>query len=147
MHRISHTLILAAFALSPGVFAADKKTDTTGCDNVNWSKEVLAEFPNAQRGCQRVILRGDVVYAQYKAEVTSSDKEAITVYMKDRDGKNMTKVKLAPSDDMIKVNDKDTKFRDVAKGTELRFYMPHNRWGLYANPEGSPLKVLSSEPM
>jgi len=25
--------------------------------------------------------------------------------------------------------------------------MPHNRWGLYTNPEGEALTVISSEPM
>ena len=147
MFRIRHTMLLAALALSPSAFSADQKTDQTGCDNVNWNKEVLEKFPNAQRGCQKVVLRGDVVYAQYKAEVVAKDKEGITVHMKDRDGKNMTKVKFGLSDDLIKLNGKDIKFRDLEKGTELRFYMPHNRWGLYTNPEGEALTVISSELM
>jgi hypothetical protein len=147
MYRMRHTLLLAALALPLSAFSADEKIDTKGCDNVNWSKEVLEAFPNAQRGCQRVVARGDVVYAQYKAEVVAKDKEGITIYMKDRDGRNMTKVKLALSDDIVKINDKDTKLRDVEKGTTLRFYMPHNRWGLFASTEGQALKVISSEPM
>ena len=147
MYRKSYALLLAVVALPLSAISADQKADHTGCDNVNWNKEVLDKFPNAQRGCQKVVLRGDVVYAQYKAEVVAKDKDGITVHMKDRDGKNMTKVKFGLSDDLIKLNGKDTKFRDVEKGTELRFYMPHNRWGLYTNPEGEALTVISSELM
>lgn len=149
MYRMRHTLLLATLSLSFSLSAAaaDHKADLTGCDNVNWNKEVLEKFPNAQRGCQKVVLHGDVVYAQYKAEVVGKDKEGITVHMKDRDGKNMTKVKFGLSDEPIKLNGKDAKFRDIERGAELTFYMPHNRWGLYTNPQGEALTVISSEPM
>jgi len=147
MYRMRHTVLLAALALPLGALAADHKADHSGCDNVNWNEEVLAKFPNAQRGCQKVVLRGDVVYAEYKAVIVGKDDEGITVHMKDRDGKNMTKVKFALSDDLIKLNGKDTKFSDLTRDTELSFYMPHNRWGLYTNPEGKALTVISSEPM
>jgi hypothetical protein len=147
MYRIRNALLLAALVLPISAFSDNHKTDPTGCDNVNWSDEVLKAFPNAKRGCQKIVMKDEVVYAQYKAEVVSGDKEGVTIHMKDHDGKNMTKIKLAPSDDVVQVNGKDTKFRDLQKGTELRFYVPHNRWGLYSAPGGRALEILSSEPM
>lgn len=147
MYRIRNTLLLAALVLPISASSDNHKTDPTGCDNVNWSDEVLKAFPNAKRGCQKILLKDEVVYAQYKAEVVSGNKEGVTVHLKDHDGKNMTKLKLAPSDDVVQVDGKDTKFRDLQKGTELRFYVPHNRWGLYSAPGGPALEILSSEPM
>ena len=148
MNRTHTALLVAALALPLAASAADKmKTDATGCDNVNWSKEVLDKFPNAKRGCQKVTLKGDVVYVQYKGEVMRNDPDGVTVNLQDHDGKDMIKIKIAPAEDLIKVNDKPTKFKDLEKGTELHFYMPHNRWGLYASPEGTALRVLSSEPL
>jgi hypothetical protein len=148
MNRLTVLASLAACAL-PLTLPAEEKTSTdhTGCDNVNWSKEVLDAFPNAKRGCQRVTVRGDKVYVQYAGEVVANTKDGITVHLKDHDGKNMTNAMFLPTEDKIKVNDRIIMLKDVEKGTTLHFYLPHNRWGLYADPEGEALKVISFEPM
>jgi hypothetical protein len=149
MNRTYTALLVAALALPLVASAADKmKTDPTGCDNVNWSKEVLDNFPNAKRGCQRVTLKGEDVYAQYNGEVVGVEKDGIVVHVKDHDGKNMTKMKIAPdAEAMVSVSGKATKFWKLEKGTELHFYIPHNRWGLYSSPGGAQIKVVSAEQM
>ena len=149
MNRTHTALLVAALALPLSASAADKmQTDPTGCDNVNWSQEVLDKFPNAKRGCQRVTIKGDEVYAQYKGEVAGIDKEGIVVHLKDHEGKNMVNMKIAPeADAMVSVSGKETKFWKLEKGTELHFYIPRNRWGLYASPGGKEIKVVSHEAM
>jgi hypothetical protein len=149
MNRAHTALLVAALALPLAASAADKmKTDPTGCDNVNWSKEVLDNFPNAKRGCQRVTAKGDVVYAQYKGEIAKVEKDAIVVHLKDHEGKNMTKLMIAPDPEaMVSLDGKETRFWKLEKGTEVSFYIPHNRWGLYSSPGGAQIKVVSAEPM
>jgi hypothetical protein len=147
MNRLLTALLGAALALPLAASAADKmKTDPTGCDNVNWSKEVLDSFPNAKRGCQRVTAHGDIVYAQYKGEIAKVEKNQIVVHLKDHDGKDMTKLMIAPDPDaMVSLEGKQTSFWKLEKGTQISFYVPHNRWGLFSSPGGSQIKVLGTE--
>lgn len=149
MKRVHTALLVAALALPLAASAADKMaTDPTGCDNVNWSKEVLDKFPNAKRGCQRVTSKGDVVYAQYKGEIAKVEKDGIVVHLKDHGGKPMIRMTIAPEPEaMVSLDGKETKFWKLEKGTEVSFYVPHNRWGLYSSPGGAPIRVVSSEPL
>jgi hypothetical protein len=146
MNRFHTALLAAALALPLAASAAEMKTDPTGCDNVNWSKEVLDKFPNAKRGCQRVTTKGDVVYAQYKGEIVKVEKDGIVVHLKDHDGKDMVKMTIAPDPEaMVSLDGKETKFWKLEKGTAVSFYIPRNRWGLYSSPGGQEIKVVSSE--
>jgi len=94
MYRKSHALLLAVVALPLCAIAADQKADHTGCDNVNWNKEVLEKVSQ----CPARLPEGRAARRRRLCPVQGrdrrKDKEGITVHMKDRDGKNMTKIKF-----------------------------------------------------
>ena len=59
----------------------------------------------------------------------------------DRKDKPMGRITFAVKnpDNTIKVDGKPVKVSRLEKGTRTNFYMLHNKWGLYASPDGETL--------
>lgn len=115
------------------------------CKDVNFSDAVLAAYPNAVKGCHGLKEKDNVVYAHYVAEVKEANKDEVTVVFKDYEGKDMTKVKFAPSDNTAKIDGQNVAFAKMREGTKLDFYIPHNKWGLYAYPGAPEMTIISRE--
>ncbi len=141
MKKIVGLLCLAAFAMPAATLAAGH-----GCDSVNFSKEVLAKFPNAKKACLGLSEKNGGIYVHYQAKVLYIEQDGLTVNMLDRKGHAISKVKFAPAPDLVvEVNGKDTKYADLQTGTTLDLYIEHARWGLYAKPDGRLLTIISQE--
>ena len=135
--------LVCAFLLAmPGLALAGGP----GCDNVNFSAEVVAKFPNAQKACIAVLEKDGGVYVKYEADVVSASKDSVTVDFLDKNGKGVSRVTFAPAaDQTAEIDGKAMAFSSMKKGMKLHFYIEHSRWGLYANPAARPMKILSSE--
>ena len=135
--------LLCAFLLTmPGLALAAGP----GCDNVNFSAEVIAKFPNAQKACIAVVEKEGGIYVKYEADVISASKDSVTVDFLDSNGKGVSRVTFAPAaDQTAEIDGKKQAFASLKKGMKLHFYIEHSRWGLYANPAARPMKILSSE--
>jgi hypothetical protein len=119
-----------------------------GCDNVNFSAEVLAKMPNAQKLCHDVAEKNGGIYAHYVAEVESAKADAVTVKFLDKDNKAVSRVTFQPAaDQTVSIQKKPTKFSSLSKGQKLDFWIQHNKWGLYASPDGKPMTIVSVEPL
>jgi hypothetical protein len=119
-----------------------------GCDSVNWGQEVLAKFPNASKGCHSVMMKNNEAYAKYVAEVESVNKQTkeVTLHMLDTKDKAFSKVVIAPKEGAsVKIDGKDTPVAKLKKGDKVSFYIPHDRWGLYSDPESTPITIVSRE--
>lgn len=140
MRFIRSILPLALLVVPVAVMAGDPP-----CKNVNFGEAVLSAFPNAMKGCHAVKVRDNVVYALYVAEVKSANSDEVTVIFKDYEGKDMSKVKFAPGDVTAKIDGKTIQFANLSEGTTLDFYIPQDRWGLFAYPGAPELKIISRE--
>ena len=133
-----------AILIAPAIAAAQDY----GCDTVNWGEEVLKAFPNASKGCHSVMMKNNQPYAKYVAEVQSVDKKTkqVTLHMLDTKDKGIAKVVIAPKEGAhVKIDGKDTPVSKLKKGDRVSFYIPHDRWGLYADPESTPINIISRE--
>ena len=83
------------------------------------------------------------VYAHYMAKVVSASAESVTVNMLDRDNKPFSEVTFVPGRSDIKVNGKPTKVQGPQERHRIDFWIQHNRWGLYSDPDSTPMTVLS----
>lgn len=132
-----------AVLLAPGLaVAADY-----GCEYVNFGEDVLKQYPNVLEACQGVTTKNDQPYAKFTGEVVSSNKEQVVLNLLDKKDKPLSRVTIAVKnpDNTIKVNGKPVKVSRLEKGTRANFYMLHNKWGLYATPDGEALTILSRE--
>lgn len=131
-----------AILIAPAIGAAKEY----GCDEVNWGEDVLKVFPNASKGCHSVMMKNDQPYAKYVAEVQSASSTQVVLHMLDTKDKAFSKVVIEPKEGAhVKLDGKDTKVKDLKKGDRVSFYIPHDRWGLYADPDSTPVSIVSRE--
>ena len=142
MKRIARTACLAVL-LAPGLAGAADY----GCEYVNFGEDVLKQYPNVLEACQGVTTKNDQPYAKFTGEVVSANKEQVVLNLLDKKDKPLSRVTVAVKnpDNTIKVNGKPVKVSRLEKGTRANFYMLHNKWGLYASPDGEALTILSRE--
>ena len=119
-----------------------------GCGDVNFSAEVLEKMPNAQKLCRGVKELNGGIYVHYMASVVSTTDKTVTVDFKDKDNKAVSRVEFEPAaDQTVKMGKKDVKYTSLSKGTQLDFWIEHNKWGLYASPDGKAMTIVKVEPM
>jgi len=117
-----------------------------GCDKVNWGQEVLKAFPNASKACHSVMMKNDQPYAKYVAEVQSVKAGEVTLHMLDTKDKGISKIVIAPKEGAsVKIDGKDVPTSKLKKGDRVSFYIPHDRWGLYSDPNSTPITIVSRE--
>jgi hypothetical protein len=134
---------IAALIVPAIAMAADKQY---GCDEVNWGEEVLKAFPNASKGCHSVMMKNNQPYAKYVGEVQSANASEVVLHMLDAKDKAMSKLVIAPKEGAhVKIDGKDVAVAKLKKGDRVSFYIPHDRWGLYADPESTPITIVSRE--
>jgi hypothetical protein len=141
--KMSAAIACAVLLALPGLASAG---EAHGCDAVNFGKEVLEKMPNAQRLCRGVTMKNDAVYVHYVADVVATTATTVTVDFKDKDNKAVSRVEFEPAaDQMVKFGGKDTKYTSLKKGTTLDFWIEHNKWGLYASPDGKAMTIIRQE--
>lgn len=140
---------LASLLAVPAIATAE---DKMGCNDVNWGAEVTEAFPRAKEACQKIVVKDDVVYANFKAKVVNANRDEVTVEFLDRNEKSVNRVTFAtPGDATVDLRNTTgtgttkTPYSSLEKGSVLSFYVPQDRWGLYAVPGEPALKVISRE--
>ncbi len=137
-------IILTAACLAVLVTSGVAVAKDYGCDEVNWGADVLKVFPNASKGCHSVMMKNNQPYAKYVAEVQSASSTEVVLHMLDTKDKAYSKLVIAPKEGAhVAVDGKDTKVKDLKKGDRVSFYIPHDRWGLYADPDSTPINIVS----
>jgi hypothetical protein len=117
--------------------------DDYGCNDVNFSQDILKQLPRVRDACQDVKIKNDKVYAHFVGEVVAVDSTAVTVKFKDRAGKDVSELTLAPTQNTSVTSDgKDVPFTKLEKGMKIDAYVEHSRWGIYASPDGKMLTLL-----
>ena len=139
--RVSCCAASAALLLAIPVVGSAK--DDYGCNDVNFSEEIVAKLPRVRDACQDVKMKGDKVYAHFVGEVMAIDSTAVTVKFKDRAGKDVSELTLAPTQEVsVTADGKEIPFTKLEKGMKIDAYVEHSRWGLYASPDGKMLTLL-----
>ena len=134
------TLVLAV----PAIASASSKN--YGCDSINFGAEVLEKMPNAQKLCRGIAEKNGTVYVHYIAEVESRTATDVTVKFLDKNDKAVSRVKFEPtSDQTVMIDKKATKYTSLDKGQKLDFWIAQNKWGLFSNPDGKAMKIVSVE--
>ncbi len=132
-----------AMLVVPAVSGAQTPS-RSGCESVNFGTDVTTAFPRIRDACQSVMMKGDQPFAKFTAEVVSANAEQATVHFLDRNNKPLSEVVFAVKPDArIDVNGRSTQVSRLERGTRVSFYIAHNRWGLFANPDSTPLTIIS----
>jgi hypothetical protein len=143
MKRLATVACLAMLAL-PGIASAQA---AHGCDSVNFGPQVLAAFPKAAEACRGMVTRNGEPFARFTGEVQSANADTVTVNFLDPNNKPVSRIVFAVKDPnaRISVSGTPTRVSRLQRGTQVTFYIHHNRWGLFADPSSAPLTILSRE--
>jgi len=148
MTRIKVSCCVASAALLLALPVVGSAKDDYGCNDVNFSQEIVKQLPKVRDACQDVKMKGDKVYAHFVGEVVSVDSTAVTVRFKDRAGKDVSELMLAPTQEVsVTADGKDVPFSKLERGMKIDAYVEHSRWGLYAQPDGKLITLLSRKEM
>jgi hypothetical protein len=141
MKRISRAACLGVL-LVPGLAGAADY----GCEYVVFGDQVTKEFPKIADACRSVTTKNDQPYAKFVAEVVSADSKKVVVNVLDKKDKPVSRITFAnKTDAKLNVDGHPVRASDLKRGTRSNFYIAHNKWGLYATPDSTPLTILSRE--
>lgn len=143
--RIACVAFCVIALASPSLASAG---EAHGCGDVNFGADVLAKMPNAQKLCRGIKELNGGIYVHYMADVVSTTDKTVTVDFKDKNDKAVSRVEFEPAvGQTVKLGKKDVKYTSLSKGTTLDFWIEHNKWGLYASPDGQAMTIISVEPL
>ncbi|MEI2789004.1 MAG: hypothetical protein V9E93_08950 [Steroidobacteraceae bacterium] len=82
---------------------------------------------------------------KFTADVVSANADTVTVNFLDRNMRPLTEIVFAVNnpDARISVSGTMTRVTRLQPRTRVSFYIHHNRWGLFADPDSAPLTILS----
>jgi hypothetical protein len=116
MTRIKVSCCVASAALLLAIPVVGSAKDDYGCNDVNFSQEILKQLPKVRDACQDVKMKGDKVYAHFVGEVVAVDSTAVTVRFKDRAGKDVSELMLAPTQEVsVTADGKDVPFSKLER--------------------------------
>lgn len=129
--NISRVIVLAALAASATALAqrsgADRAFTATGtsCEDVTWSEEALAQYPNIATACREVMERDGRYYVRFEGEVrrVSAGGREMTIDFEDGDRLTVT----PPENLSVYMDGRKTRVRDLRPGDRLNFYIPQNQ--------------------
>lgn len=143
MKKLIGPIVCALILSTPAIATAG---EAHGCDSVNFGPDVLAKLPNAKVLCRGVTEKNGGVYVHYVGEVVSSSKESTTVDFLDKDNKAIVRGTFKPAPDQTVTMEKKARtYAEMKPGTKLDFYIEHSKWGLYAQPNGKAMTIVSVE--
>jgi hypothetical protein len=140
MHVSRKLLPIALLAVPVAAMAGDPP-----CKNVTFGSAVLTAFPNAMQACHGVKVKDNVVYAHFMGEVQSASSDEVAVIFEDYEGKDLARIKFAPGNAAAKIDGQTVPYAKMKEGTKLDFYIPQDKWGLYGDPSGFEMKIVSRE--
>ena len=116
----------AAIALVLLCASAVAQAQSPGCGAMEFSKEVLARFPNAPRACLDVVTRNNEPYGVFKARIARvyDQGNAIDLKFKLPDGSYADTRHLKTSPDLrVTVRGQATRVNDLVVGDEVTAYV------------------------
>lgn len=145
---------IAVFALGAIATAiAQSPTDLTftasgtHCADVNWSPQTLKLHPRIAAACQGVVERDGNYFVVFSGTVTENARNGRELKVEFKDGDRVT---LSPPGDMeVDIEGTMTPMRELRRGQELTFYVPHDRFVAEVSEGRSlstPIPILDWEP-
>lgn len=109
------------------------------CDEVEFTAEITDRFPSAKDACLEVVERDGQQYVHMKAELARTPRGNHGVFrFKHTDGSfgPTQAIDLDPSW-RVRIQGRNYRLRDLARGQELDVYIPPDRWAMHVDEPDS----------
>ncbi len=132
MHMRTAILMSAAVALgTSAIVSAQSRIDRTftatgqSCDQITWSKEALAAYPNIAEACKEVVERDGRTFVRFEGTVQRTANRGQEVTVDFAGGNQMT---LTPPENLsLYMNGRRSSVASLRRGDQLNFFVPENR--------------------
>jgi hypothetical protein len=117
----------------------EPKVDRSSCEDINWHRDLLRQFPWVVEGCQEAITVGQQKWARFEAEFLNNhgDGSISSDFRNDR-GRTLGRVRLMPTPgQLVQLDGRDYRFSDLMRGQVLNFYVPEDRYAFATSPGAS----------
>ena len=118
----------------------DRAFTATGasCDQITWSREALAKYPQLASACQDVMERDGKYYVKFSGTVRRVADRGRSVTVNFKDGGELA---LTPPENMsLYINGRPKAASRLQRGDELTFYVPQDK--LAAPPPEPTLTII-----
>jgi len=101
------------------------KATGTECSDIEWSQEMLEQYPNIAEACQEVLQREGKTYVKFQGEVRRVRDRGRELTVDFQQGGTVT---LTPPEGMtVYINGRSRPVSQLRPGDELNFYVPEDR--------------------
>lgn len=134
------TTVLAAFTTAASAQTSVDRTFKAGgehCRDVEWSQELLREYPGIGAACQSVEHRAGKTYVKFEGTVKEVIENGRQVRIDFKEGETLT---LAPpANAVLYMDGRETPISQLRRGTKLNFYVPEDQLTaqLFADDSGT----------
>ncbi len=139
------TLAIVALVASAATLAqndVDRAFTATGasCDQITWSEETLAKYPQIASACQDVMERDGKYYVKFSGSVRRVADRGRNVTV---DFKNGSRLALEPPENMsLYIDGRPKSARALRRGDQLTFYVPQDN--LAATPPSPQVALVNA---
>lgn len=128
-----------------GAASAETRVDRTfkatsqDCRAVQWSADILRDYPGIGGACQSVEQRAGKTFVKFQGTVESVSKDGRQLKVNFKDGETLT---LAPTETtVLYMGDVETPISQLYRGARLNFYVPEDRLTAQFFADGSAKSV------
>jgi hypothetical protein len=126
------------------------RVQTQSCAEVNWAKDMLAQYPRIAEGCQEVVTSGGRKWARFEADLVRNNPDGtVTLNFKNRQGRSMENLTLMPvPGQRVSIGDRKYRFTELNAGQTVSVYVPEGMFAVASEPGAPPeqLAQIVTEP-
>jgi hypothetical protein len=131
MKKCTITLMALTAAAAASAVSAQSRVDRafeatgTSCEQVTWSKEAIAKYPNIEKACKEVMQRDGKFFVKFEGEVerVSDRGQQVTVDFEGGDRLTLT----PPQNLTVYMDGRQTTVSNLRPGDQLNFYVPQDQ--------------------
>ncbi len=151
---MTKTKLLASAGLSAlllAVSSAQAQADLS-CDDIQWSAEVISEYPSIANACDGVVIKNDKMYARIQVELQRVRGRSLTFKILNNDGSSGGSYTTnVDSGWRTRIGGQTYRANELSRGQQLNVYMPADRWAVIQEDEDGPddmdATALAAAPM
>lgn len=132
-------LLSAVFTVTFGLFAfSGASAQDMSCDDIVFTGDIAARFPNAKDACRGVVDRDGKPYAHFVAELRRTRESAVFVKFERPDGSmSRTFTFTPPSNARVDINGRSMRYNQLVAGQKFDVWIPHDSWevAVHESPE------------
>ncbi|MEX0899379.1 MAG: LPXTG cell wall anchor domain-containing protein [Gammaproteobacteria bacterium] len=121
-----------------------ERTRPATCNEVEWSDELKAAYPNIVDACQEAVVVDGKTWARFSASFEEVEEDGeVRFQIRNRYSGNLGDVTIEPAPGQVAyINERRTPFDQLTRGQRVNLYVPEGHYG-FASLPGAPMNQVA----